>query len=72
VTTSELQAVLVASAVWDPRRGQLQDRHRPKTQAIRHALDVSGADAIIALRCREASSTWEAICNTPRSQTRTA
>ena len=33
---------------------------------------VSGADAIIALRCREASSTWEAICNTPHTQTRTA
>jgi hypothetical protein len=29
-----------------------------------------GADAIIALRCREASSTWEAICNTPDTQTR--
>jgi len=24
------------------------------------------------LRCREASSTWEAICNTPHTQTRTA
>jgi hypothetical protein len=33
---------------------------------------VGGADAIIALRCREASSTWEAICNMPRTQTRTA
>jgi hypothetical protein len=33
---------------------------------------VAGADAIIALRCREASSTWEAICNTPHTQTRTA
>jgi hypothetical protein len=33
---------------------------------------VSGADAIIALRCREASSTWETICNSPRTQTRTA
>jgi hypothetical protein len=33
---------------------------------------VSGADAIIALRCREASSTWEAICSTPHTQTRTA
>jgi len=33
---------------------------------------VSGADAIIALRCREASSTWEAICNTQHTQTRTA
>ena len=33
---------------------------------------VSGADAIIALRCREASSTWETICNTPHTQTRTA
>ena len=33
---------------------------------------TDGADAIIALRCREASSTWEAICNTPHTQTRTA
>ena len=33
---------------------------------------VAGADSIIALRCREASSTWEAICNTPDTQTRTA
>jgi hypothetical protein len=33
---------------------------------------VSGAGAIIALRCREASSTWEAICNNPNTQTRTA
>jgi hypothetical protein len=33
---------------------------------------VAGADSIIALRCREASSTWEAICNTPHTQTRTA
>jgi hypothetical protein len=33
---------------------------------------VAGADAIIALRCREASSTREAICNTPHTQTRTA
>jgi hypothetical protein len=33
---------------------------------------VAGADAITALRCREASSTWEAICNTSHTQTRTA
>jgi len=33
---------------------------------------VNGADAIIALRCQEASSTWEAICNSPRTQTHTA
>ena len=33
---------------------------------------INGADAIIALRCREASSTWEAICNSPHTQTRTA
>jgi hypothetical protein len=33
---------------------------------------VRGADAIIALRCQEASSQWEAICNTPHTQTRTA
>ena len=33
---------------------------------------VGGADAIIALRCREASSRQEAICNTPHTQTRLA
>ncbi|MFZ0044829.1 MAG: ISKra4 family transposase [Streptosporangiaceae bacterium] len=33
---------------------------------------VAGADSIIALRCREASRTWEAICNTQNTQTRTA
>jgi len=33
---------------------------------------VNGADAIIALRCREASSTWETIRNPPHTQTRTA
>jgi hypothetical protein len=33
---------------------------------------VNGADAIIALRCREAGSQWKAICNTPDTQTRTA
>ena len=33
---------------------------------------LNGADAIIALRCREASSPWEAICNTRNTQTRTA
>ena len=33
---------------------------------------VPGADAIIALRCREASSQWEAVCNTHDTQTRTA
>jgi hypothetical protein len=33
---------------------------------------VNGADAIIALRCREASSAWEAIRNTQHTQTRTA
>jgi hypothetical protein len=33
---------------------------------------VNGTDAIIALRCREASSTWEAICTTPHTQTRSA
>jgi hypothetical protein len=33
---------------------------------------VDGTDAIIALRCREARSTWEAFCNSPRTQTRTA
>ena len=30
---------------------------------------VQGADAIIALRCREASSQWETICKQPRTQT---
>ena len=33
---------------------------------------TGGADAIIALRCREAGRTWEAVCNTPHTQTRTA
>jgi hypothetical protein len=33
---------------------------------------TAGAGAIIALRCREASSTWETVCNTPHTQTRTA
>ena len=33
---------------------------------------TDGADSIIALRCREASSTWEAICSTAGTQTRTA
>jgi hypothetical protein len=33
---------------------------------------INGADAIIALRCREVSSTWEAICNSPHTQMRTA
>ena len=33
---------------------------------------TDGADAIIPLRCREASSQREAICNTPHTQTRTA
>jgi hypothetical protein len=33
---------------------------------------LAGADSIIALRCREASSTREAICNNPDTQTRTA
>jgi len=30
---------------------------------------TAGADAIIALRCKEASSTWEAACQQPRTQT---
>ncbi len=39
---------------------------RLKLSRIRRPLP--GADAIIALRCREASSQWEAICNKPRTQ----
>jgi hypothetical protein len=30
---------------------------------------AAGADAIIALRCREASSRWEAVCNHRHNQT---
>jgi len=30
---------------------------------------VAGADAIIALRCREASTQWETICRAPHDQT---
>jgi hypothetical protein len=33
---------------------------------------VAGADAIIALRCREASTQWEEIWQRPRNQTATA
>jgi hypothetical protein len=33
---------------------------------------IDGADAIITLRCREASSHWETMCNIPRTQTRTS
>ena len=40
-------------------------------QSGRH-WTVTGADSIIALRCREASRTWEAVCNTSHTQTRTA
>ncbi len=53
------------------RRGQLQDRRRAKTQAGRH-WTVAGADAIIALRCKEASSQREAICHHRHNQTRAA
>jgi hypothetical protein len=30
---------------------------------------IPGADAIIALRCHDASSQWEAVCKRPRTQT---
>ena len=30
---------------------------------------IAGADAIITLRCREASSQWEAICSNRHNQT---
>ena len=33
---------------------------------------VTGADSITALRCRVVSCLWEAICNTPHTQTRPA
>jgi hypothetical protein len=45
-------------------------RQRLKQSGMHWTTD--GADAIIALRCREASSQWEAICNIPHTQTRTA
>jgi hypothetical protein len=32
---------------------------------------VGGADAILALRCQQASNTWETVCNSPHTQTRT-
>jgi len=31
---------------------------------------ITGADAIFALRCHEASGTWEAICNEAHTQAR--
>ena len=54
------------------RRGQLQDRHRQRLKQSGMHWTVAGADSIIALRCKEASSTWEAICTNPDTQTRTA
>jgi hypothetical protein len=39
---------------------------------VRQLTIPGDGDAIIALRCREASSQWEAICNTAHTQTRTA
>ncbi len=33
---------------------------------------LAGTDAIIALRCKEASSQWEAICDHRHNQTQTA
>ena len=42
------------------RRGsQLQDGRRAKTKQAGMHWTVGGADAIIALRCQQASSTWE-------------
>jgi hypothetical protein len=43
--------------VLDKLRGERRDR------------TVAGAGAIIALRCREASSQRETICRAPRDQT---
>jgi hypothetical protein len=40
---------------------------RLKLSGMRWSLP--GADAIIALRCREASTGWEQICKQPRIQT---
>lgn len=39
------------------------------TLAALERYQEDGADAIIALRCREASSTWEAICANRNNQT---
>ena len=33
---------------------------------------INGADSILTLRCAQARSQWEAICNTPHTQTRPA
>ena len=40
---------------------------RLKQSGMHWTLD--GADSIIALRCREASSQWEAVCGAPHNQT---
>jgi hypothetical protein len=51
-------------------RGHLSDLARSWSScSATMRWTVAGADAIIALRCREASSTWEAICKRPRTQT---
>ena len=43
---------------------------RLKQAGMHRTTDAAGA--IIALRCAEASSQWDAICNAPHAQTRTA
>jgi hypothetical protein len=50
-------------------RGRLQGHHRPAPQAVRMHWTVAGADAIITLRCAEASSQREAICSNRHNQT---
>ncbi len=45
---------------------------RLKLSGMRWTIAGAGAGAIIALRCREASSQWEEIWQRPRNQTATA
>ena len=47
------------------RRGQLQNGHRGTLKQAGMHWTLGGADAIIALRCSEASSTWEAVATPP-------
>ena len=48
------------------------DVRGPLLPGLVRPVTAVGADAIIALRCREASSQREAICNTPHTQTQPA
>ena len=66
----------IAVKVDRDERPDIDSRYQAAVQAVSgQRLKLSdmrwtdvGVDAIIALRCREASSQWEAICHAPHNQ----